>query len=520
MPDDFYISVPRVAVAPNGQALAVFQLSSPEADQSVAGALIAEDGTLGDLIDISQIDNDDQGFTPDVDVDDSGEFKVVWARTHVDSGDPITAEMATVQSDGDVSEPIVVSPGTASVFGPRISTEADGDAAITWSGESGAGVFLARVSAGGTVGETVQVNSPGITGDPRINVADDGTVTIMYFAIGGGGIGPYFVRVPAGSAPETAQVVSPGTASYNADFDGNSRGDALAVLAVDSPPDGSIIQARYIPPAGEVPDPVALTKPGPGQPIAAAVGDGGDLFAAFGAGASGTRLSGSRLAGVLATGIPPDFGNVEVGSSVNRQIVLRNEGGSLLDLGAIGVSGAAASDYTVEAGACPELKLQQDSSCVISVQFKPSVAGPRAAELTIESDGIRTSSPVALNGTGVAGPTPPGKAKVRITRVAPKRANVRRGKSKTVKVTVKNAGNAAAEGVRVCSRLNATGKKKVRVRGCASLGRMSAGATETASLKVTAKRGSQAKGKARIGLRLTSKNAGGGSAAAVFGIRR
>jgi len=94
------------------------------------------------------------------------------------------------------------------------------------------------------------------------------------------------------------------------------------------------------------------------------------------------------------------------------------------------------------------------------------------------------------------------KAKLGTLKVQPKKKTVKRGKKAVVKVKVKNAGNAAATGVKVCVKAP---KKLVKVKKCVSLGQVAAGKSKTAKFKVKAKR---KKGQAVLKFTATSNNAG------------
>lgn len=103
--------------------------------------------------------------------------------------------------------------------------------------------------------------------------------------------------------------------------------------------------------------------------------------------------------------------------------------------------------------------------------------------------------------------TPPncqstGNAKLGALKIQPKSKVLKRGKSVVVKVNVKNAGDAAATGVKVCV---TAPKKRVQVKKCLNAGRVAAGANKVLKFKVKAKR---QKGKAVLTFKATSSNAG------------
>jgi hypothetical protein len=101
---------------------------------------------------------------------------------------------------------------------------------------------------------------------------------------------------------------------------------------------------------------------------------------------------------------PPsrDFGDVRVGTAVSRLFQIRNDGGAPLAVAATGVGGSDASRFEVVSGGAP-FAVAPGSTHEIRVRFRPGVAGPKVAILTIESDAARDPQVrVPLSGTGVA----------------------------------------------------------------------------------------------------------------------
>ena len=86
-------------------------------------------------------------------------------------------------------------------------------------------------------------------------------------------------------------------------------------------------------------------------------------------------------------------------ASAAQDVTLSNTGTATLNIGAIGFTGANATDFssTTTCGAT----LAAAASCTISVTFAPAVAGPRAASLSVASnDPFNPTLAVALTGTG------------------------------------------------------------------------------------------------------------------------
>lgn len=97
---------------------------------------------------------------------------------------------------------------------------------------------------------------------------------------------------------------------------------------------------------------------------------------------------------------------------------------------------------------------------------------------------------------------PPKPAKLVIT-PKPKSVTIKRGKSGTAKVTVRNSGEVSATGVKVCGTIVAKVAKSPK---CVTLGTIAGGKSKTASLKLTA---SKKPGKASAKLKIKATGNGG-----------
>ena len=96
-----------------------------------------------------------------------------------------------------------------------------------------------------------------------------------------------------------------------------------------------------------------------------------------------------------------DFGTVEVeGGSATQILLLNNSGNHPLTLsGPVTITGAAAADFSV--GLQPDVVIAPGGFSVLVVNFDPSAAGARAAEIVISSDDfISPSFNFAIIGTG------------------------------------------------------------------------------------------------------------------------
>jgi uncharacterized repeat protein (TIGR01451 family) len=111
---------------------------------------------------------------------------------------------------------------------------------------------------------------------------------------------------------------------------------------------------------------------------------------------------------------------------------------------------------------------------------------------------------------------PTGKAKLGALKIQPKTKAVKRGKKATVTVKVKNTGNGAAKGVKVCV---TAPKKLVQVKKCVNLGQVAAGKTKNAKFKVTVKKKAKKGKKAVLKFKATSSNAGNKSGKATVKVK-
>jgi uncharacterized repeat protein (TIGR01451 family) len=108
---------------------------------------------------------------------------------------------------------------------------------------------------------------------------------------------------------------------------------------------------------------------------------------------------------------------------------------------------------------------------------------------------------------------PPPAAKVAVSK--PKAVAIKRGKSGTVRVTVRNTGGQTASGVRVCGTIPS---KIARAPKCVSVGTIAAGSSKAASLRLTVSK--RARGKGTLKVSVSSSNAGKASTSTTVTVRR
>ena len=100
------------------------------------------------------------------------------------------------------------------------------------------------------------------------------------------------------------------------------------------------------------------------------------------------------------------FGDIALGASVTKAILLSNAGGGTLTFSGIDIRGANAGDYKLGAGTCPKAGLAAGATCTLSVTFRPSAAGKRTAHVLIANSALGSPHLVPLSGSGVDGAAP------------------------------------------------------------------------------------------------------------------
>ncbi|MDX1502934.1 MAG: choice-of-anchor D domain-containing protein, partial [Thermoanaerobaculia bacterium] len=87
-------------------------------------------------------------------------------------------------------------------------------------------------------------------------------------------------------------------------------------------------------------------------------------------------------------------------TSASTLVRIVNDGSAPLAITAITVAGAHAADFPLEER-CAGRTFGPDERCAVRVAFRPRAAGPRRAELRVESDAPGEPSAAALTGTGL-----------------------------------------------------------------------------------------------------------------------
>ncbi len=235
-----------------------------------------------------------------------------------------------------------------------------------------------------TVGSTLGTNSSTL-----VRITDDDPMPSVGLTISAssipelGGTATLTARLSAiAGTPVTVPLVFSGTATFGSDY------QAPTQIVIPAGSRFVDVQVRSI--DNTLPEPDETATIAIGRPTSATLGS--RTTATF------TILDNDRAPGVTTSPTSLSFGNQAVGStSAAQTLTLTNSGTDPLTISFIGASG----DF-IAAPSCP-MVLAVSASCSIAVQFRPSLAGPRAGALTILSNAPTSPNSVQLTGTGTQG---------------------------------------------------------------------------------------------------------------------
>lgn len=86
-------------------------------------------------------------------------------------------------------------------------------------------------------------------------------------------------------------------------------------------------------------------------------------------------------------------------TSAPQSVTLNNHGSTTLHINSISISGTSASDFLISFNSCPP-DLVANTSCTVSVEFRPTATGTRTASLAFSDNGGASPQVVKLTGTG------------------------------------------------------------------------------------------------------------------------
>jgi len=134
----------------------------------------------------------------------------------------------------------------------------------------------------------------------------------------------------------------------------------------------------------------------PGLPLVDLDGDPRVLNGTVDIGADEFSISGPPA--LTVDPLAHDFGSVRIGTAASRDFVVLNQGGEDLLIRTVTLAGADAGDFG-KASSCGVVPSQ--GSCTLSITFRPSSTGPKAAALEIGSnDPVAPTTSIPLAGSG------------------------------------------------------------------------------------------------------------------------
>ena len=153
------------------------------------------------------------------------------------------------------------------------------------------------------------------------------------------------------------------------------------------------------------------------------------------------QLSGSGLAPAPAVTLVPgslDFGSPTVGSATSMTVTITNAGTAALHITNVALAGANTNDFSFSDPACNSA-IPVNTSCTMTVTFKPLAAGLRTASVMLTDDAPDSPQAISLKGNAVAPPS----SGVTVTPSNPDFGTITQGTSAPINITVKNTGTAA-----------------------------------------------------------------------------
>jgi len=116
-------------------------------------------------------------------------------------------------------------------------------------------------------------------------------------------------------------------------------------------------------------------------------------------------LSGLGTTGATASPSSLSFGAINLGSSSSAlSTTLKNVSNAAISISQISITGTNSGDFAISSKTCGT-SLAVSASCSVSVVFKPSASGTRAATLTFTDSASNSPQSVSLSGSGGGGMT-------------------------------------------------------------------------------------------------------------------
>ncbi|MEM7350678.1 MAG: choice-of-anchor D domain-containing protein [Acidobacteriota bacterium] len=96
------------------------------------------------------------------------------------------------------------------------------------------------------------------------------------------------------------------------------------------------------------------------------------------------------------------FGEVRVGSTAQRQLVIENSGRASSRIVRLRLTGSRSAGFDLATDQCSDATLRPGASCSLSVRFRPASAGARSIRLVIETSAAGPSVEVPIGGVATA----------------------------------------------------------------------------------------------------------------------
>ncbi len=149
-------------------------------------------------------------------------------------------------------------------------------------------------------------------------------------------------------------------------------------------------------------------------------------------------LTGTGLTGTLSTTSSLDLGQqvINQGGSNSEPVTVADNQVASAQVTNQQIIGPDAASFSINGGGCEGFDIGTGNTCQIYIQFNPTSAGVKHAQLEIDNDGTQTPLLVSLTGQGLNGPA------LTITPAQAKYGNVALGSSGSQTFTLGNAGDA------------------------------------------------------------------------------
>ncbi|MBN8866734.1 MAG: hypothetical protein J0H98_04210 [Solirubrobacterales bacterium] len=445
-----YAQAPQVAVAADGTATVIW-VRSNGANDIVQAATRPPGGAFGAPVDLSAAGQ--SAYIPQVAFAPDGTATAIWVRSN---GTNNIIQAATRPPGGAFGAPVDLSATDQAAYGPHLAVAPDGTTTVVWDGTDGSNTIAqaATRAPGGAFGTPVDLSVAGQSASsPQIAVAPDGTVTAVWVRSDGTNLiaqaatrppgGIFGAPVDLSAAGQSAQDPRPAAAP-----DGT-----VTVVWIRFNGTNNVTQAATRPSGGVFGTPIDLSAAGQNAYSAqVAIALDGTATAVW------MRSSDTNVFVQSASTLQP---------APLLQVSRTGNGAGTVSSSPAGISCG---------GDCAET-FPSFTKVTLTATPKP---GSVFAGWSGGCSGKATCQITVLDATQVNAKFEKARANLGALKITPKAKKLRAGKTQTIKVAVKSIGNVSAKKAKVCVKAP---KKLVKVKRCAKLGGLAAGATRIATFK-------------------------------------